>query len=153
GQRRDPAVQLRGDRVSESAIPAVEAAFLAQLEGHTDGAPLGEGKPEPTPDEYVALWEVESETEVGSLGQQKLREDIDLQVVVEVIRASANDFAPSRERAQAIAAHVEARFREDLTLGRVWLFGRISKRRQQYFRTDKQRGCRIFLTFSGSAEI
>jgi len=138
----------------ESAIPAVEAALLKQLTGHTDEALLAEGKPEPSPDEFVALWEVDSENEYASISGPfpRFHEMINLQVVIEVIRASAADFAPPRERAQEIAAAVEDGLRLDLTLSRAWLFGSIAKRKQQYFRTDKQRGCRIFLTISGKAE-
>jgi hypothetical protein len=137
----------------ESAIPAVQDALLARLDGHTDGALLSEGKPEPPPDELVALWEVDETTEYASLGQRKLKEDINFLIYVEAQMASGADFAPPRKRAEEIANAVEVRFREDLSLGGAWQFGRISKRKRRYFRVDKSRGCRIELTLSGQATI
>jgi hypothetical protein len=138
---------------NESAIPAVHDALLGWLEGHTDGALLAEGKPEPVPDELVALWEVDQEADFASLGQRKLKEVINFLIFVEAIVASGEDFAPARQRAEEIASAVEARFREDLSLGGAWQFGRISKRKRRYFRADKARGCRVELTLTGQAKI
>jgi hypothetical protein len=142
--------------VTSSAIPAVKAALLTLLGSASglEGVAILRGKPDPLPDEFVSVWDAASERDYAGLGPKApLDEVIDLTLVVDVGQASGTDFEPSETRAWEIFGAVEDAIRSDLTLSGSWRFDRISKVKQEYFRQDKRRGCRVFCTLTGKARI
>lgn len=138
-----------------TAVPAAKSALLASMQAAPglSGVTVVRGKPDPEPSEFVSLWSAECEREYASLGQQRLDEEISLTVVVDVASAAGTDYGPAETRAWALFDAVEGAVRADLTLGGVWRFDRISKVRQEFFRQDRRRGCRVFLTITGKARI
>jgi hypothetical protein len=141
--------------VSGSAIPAAQLVLRELLEAAKplEDVPVLVGKPDPLPAEFIAFFEATSQRDFGPIGGGKLNEMVELTLVVDVAEATGSDFAPSEARAWEIFADVEAVIRSDLSLADTWFFDHVSKVRKEYFRVDKRRGCRIFLTLSGKARI
>jgi len=143
--------------MSADAIPAVKLAverILGEAEA-LKGVLVARGKPEPQPDELVAIWEAKATREFATIGPKPapLDEIISLTLVVDVLRASGSDFRPAEERAWVIFEGVDAALRSDLSLDGVWFFDHTAEEKQEYYRTDKKRGCRIWLTLVGKARI
>lgn len=142
-----------------SAIPAVKDAVEARLKASEAlaGVPIIRGKEDPSPVEYVSLWKAVANREYaglrGNAATVPIDELIDLTIVVDAMSASGSDPAPAEARAYEIFAAVDAVLRADLTLGGAWRFDRTSKSEDDFYRTDKRKGCRIFLTLSGKARL
>jgi hypothetical protein len=142
-----------------SAIPAVKDAVESRLTAAEalKGVAIFRGRPSPGPAEYIALWKTSATREYsglrGGAATAPLAELIDLTIVVDVALASGADQAPAEARAYELFGGIEDALRADLTLGGAWRFDRISKVEDDFFREDKRKGCRVFLTVSGKAQI
>lgn len=143
-----------------TAIWSVQTAVEETLEGAAgmpSGVEIDLGKPEPLPAKCILLWEVTAKRDFAAIAKQvagqKLWEMIDLTLVVEVALASGTQYKPADEEAEKIFKAMDTALRADLTLGGVWKFDHFSEIKKQFFRQDKRRGCRVFVTLSGKAQI
>lgn len=141
--------------MTSSAIPLVKERLQAKLEAapSLSGVAIERGKPEPGPAEYISIWSAKATREPAGLGGEKLYEQIEVVLVVDVALATGRDRQKVEERAYERAGAAETALREDLTLGDAWLFDRISKWEDEHYLLDKRRGVRVFLTLSGKARI
>lgn len=139
-----------------STIPAFKAALAAALRSRANLAnvQVSYGAPLPSPaDEFVWLADIEGEQEAAALGAQRREEIYELMVIVNVIRAGADQQAVT-ERAYALAAEVENELRGDGTVGGVVRFAQVAGPfRLEEMASDTHRGAQLTITVAVRARI
>jgi hypothetical protein len=144
------------ERVTEKLQKTLEAA--APLKGIPViwGPPVGDDRPA----EFVSVGfgpngeSGDAERNWGPIGAGQLEEDLTIELQVESSGHDGTDLKGAYTRSFEIAADVEAAIRADITLGDLLLLpARLSRWRGRYFRADKVRGHRVFLTLTAQARI
>lgn len=142
--------------MANSTIPAFKAALLTALQARaalstvqvTYGAPL----PSPA-DEYVWLADVDGEQEAAALGAQRREEFYELEVIVAVYRAGADQQATT-ERAFALVGELEEVLRADGTVGGTVRFAEVGgPLRLEEMASDTHRGAQVTVTVQARARI
>lgn len=142
--------------MTASAIPGVKNGLLAAFEAAAglDDVALAVGIVDPRRSEMVEIFDAVADREYGSLGRVvNYDEQVSVDVIVTVVRASGNDLTAPEERMWELVDVVQRAFWEDITLDGVWRFGRVSRVKQEYWREGKGRGSRARITFEGTARI
>lgn len=92
--------------------------------------------------------------EWATLGGGKLDEEITLELAVDCQGMDGTDMKAAYSRSYELAASVERVLREDKGMDELLLKpARLSALRGSYYRVDKTRGHRVFLTLTGTARI
>lgn len=145
-------------------VVAITQAVVTALDNALS-VPVLWGPPTGTvPVEFVSVgyglaeksWEGEREW-VGA-GRVTVDEDFNLELCIQSMASSGPDLKPAFDRSIEIAKEVEAALREDTGLSSAETLAQIrnlkfSKALGQYFRADKSRGHRLFLTITGIARF
>jgi hypothetical protein len=150
--------------MSESALPAITEFLQGVLEDADDlkdvsivwGPPLGDDRPA----ELVCVGfgedgqSGESSRDWATLGGGKLDEEFEVEVTTDVQGHHGTDLKAAYDRSFELNNAVEGAIRADISLGGLLLEpARISRAKGSYYRADKTRGHRVFLTLTGTARI
>lgn len=156
---------MTGGVIDGPATEAITKAIFDDLTSTLEvpvlwGPPTGGS----TPTEFISVgfgmngesWESDRDW-VGN-GRVTVDEDFKLVLCVESTVASGPDLRPAFDRSIAIAKEVEAALREDPGVEAADTHAQIrnlkfSRMAGRYFRLDKTRGHRVFLTITGIARI